>query len=164
MYNYVCKSCLLLMTSSMATSLLATDVNLNLQVTGTILEAPSWKDTGSNALSSVSFNFANIITGAAASNVDSAAVSVILSDPSNASSTLTVNLTTPSACTIGGNAITNSHVVLVHSSTAYANSATLSISEGATNSILLRFKSDGNYGDKSGAVSCSNAGSLTYSY
>lgn len=142
----------------------ATDLNLSLNVTGTILEAPSWRDSGSSKLNSVSFNFDNIITGSASVNVDSAALSVVLSDPSNAGSVLTVDLTTPADCAIGGHPITDSHVFLILSNSELANSTTFTVSEGASNSLKLRFADEGSYGDKSGAVLCSTPGNLTYTY
>ncbi len=90
-------SALLFLSFSTANSLFATDLDLSLQVTGTILAAPAWKDTSASTISSVAFNFGSLIAGQAAANVDSAALSVVLTDPANSGSVLTVAISTPSS-------------------------------------------------------------------
>ena len=142
----------------------ATDVTLDLNVSGTILGAPEWRNTGATQITSVTFDFGSYQAGDAARNVDSGSQSVVLYDPANSSGSLSVTLATPSGCSIGADNITDSDVKLMFNSTEQANAASISITEGATNAMELRFASSGNYGDKSGAVSCSSAGTLTYTY
>ena len=96
--------------------------------------------------------------------MDSDALTVVIKDASISGQLVSIALVTPSTCTIGGAAVSNSDVKLVFSNTEFANGATLSLTESNANSLLLRFVDDGNYGDLSGAVSCSGAGSLTYTY
>jgi hypothetical protein len=77
---------------------------------------------------------------------------------------LTVNITTPTSCTIGGSAVIDSHVSLITPGSEYQGSTSITFTEGASNILQLRFSASGGYGDKAGVVSCSSPGSLTYSY
>ncbi len=162
--SLICSTALTLATLTTATTAFSTDLTLDLDVTGTILDAPAWRDGSSNVITTASFNFGNVITGDAATNVDSDDITVVLKDASIAGQLASIALTTPSSCTIGGDAVSNSDVKLVFSSTEFADGATLTFTESSSSSIKLRFADDGSYGDKSGAVSCSGAGSLTYQY
>ena len=102
--------------------------------------------------------------GTAGRNIDSDTQSVVLHDPANSAGSLSVTLATPRSCGIGAAGVADSDVKLMFNSTEQSDAATLSITEGATNTLELRFDDFGNYGDKSGAVTCSNAGTLTYTY
>ena len=159
-----CSSLLALAMLTPATIAFSTDLTLDLDVTGTILDAPAWRDGSSNVITTASFNFGNVITGDAATNVDSDDVTVVLKDASISGQLVTIALTTPSSCTIGGDAVSNSDVKLVFSNTEFANGASLSFTESSSSSVKIRFADDGGYGDKSGVVPCTGSGSLTYQY
>ena len=128
------------------------------------MSGPEWRDTGATRITSVTFDFGTYQAGDAARNVDSGSQSVVLYDPNNASGSLSVALATPTGCSIGADNVTDSDVKLMFNSTEHSNAASITIIEGATNALELRFTSSGNYGDKSGAVACSSAGTLTYTY
>ena len=151
----------ILLSASVASS---ADLNLSLDVTGTILDAPAWRDASANIITSASFNFGNVITGDAAQNVESDDVVAVLRDTSKTGSLITVSLVTPSSCSIGSDSVADSDVKLVFSNTEFGNGASVPLTEGASNNFKMRFIASGNYGDKSGAVSCSGPGSLTYTY
>lgn len=146
-----------------ASSAFSTDLSLGLDVTGTILEAPAWRDGSSNVLTTASFNFANVIPGSASLNVDSADLTVVLKDASITGQIVSVAFVPPTSCSIGSAAINDAHVKLVFSNTEFS-SANLSFTESSATTLKLRFVDDGSYGDKSGVVACTGAGSLTYSY
>ena len=159
-----CSTALALAMLVPASKAFSTDLSLALGVAGTILDAPAWRDGASNIITSADFNFGNVITGSASTNVDSSDLTVVIKDSSKSGQVVSITLTTPTSCTIGGESVTNSHVKLVFSNTEFAGGATLSLTESNANTIKLRFVDDGGYGDKAGAVSCSGAGSLVYQY
>jgi type 1 fimbria pilin len=146
-----------------ASNAFSTDLSLSLNVTGTIIEGPSWEDGSSNDITTASFSFASVVPGSANQNVDSAEVAVVLKAPSSSGQILTVAYVSPSSCSVGSSAVHDSHVKLVFGNTEFGNS-NLSFTESSSAALKLRFIDDGGYGDKFGAVSCTGAGSLTYTY
>jgi hypothetical protein len=146
-----------------ASTAFSTDLSLSLGVTGTIIESPSWEDGSSNTITTASFNFASFVPGSASQNVDSADLSFVLKAPSSSGQILTVAFVPPSSCSVGSSAVHDTHVKLVFSNTEFG-STNLSFTESSSATLKLRFIDDGGYGDKSGAVACTGAGSLTYTY
>ena len=138
-YSIGCSAALALAMMVPTSSAFSTDLSLSLDVTGTILDAPAWRDGASNIITTASFNFGNVITGSAATNVDSDALTVVIKDASISGQLVSIALVTPSTCTIGGSSVSNSDVKLVFSNTEFANGATLSLTESNANSLLLRF-------------------------
>ena len=147
-----------------AGSVYATDVVLDLNVSGTILAGAEWRNGSDTTITAVTFDFGSFQAGDAARNVDSGSQTVKLFDPANSAGSINATLATPDTCTIGADAITDSHVLLVFGGTEFSDTGTIAITESASNTLILRFDDAGSYGDKSGAVSCTNAGTLTYTY
>ena len=146
------------------TTSFSADSQLSLTAAGTINAAPSWTNSSGNTVTSVDFDYSSFVPGVADSNVDSSLFALLLNDPSNSGNVRFALVTTPTGCTIGSQSVTNSHIRLVRNTIEIPNNAMMPLLEGNQYNIFLRFIDDGNYGSSTGSVSCSTAGSLTYSY
>ena len=145
--------------------LIAIDLPLTLDVSGTISAPPSWQNIFGNDLSGLIFFFSSNRAGIASRNVDSTSHTVALSDPSvSDGASISFSVVTPSNCSIGDSAVSDSDVSLVVNSVQRSNSALVAVAEESQIEIKVRFISDGNYGDKSGSVVCTTPGALTYTY
>lgn len=148
----------------MVSSALGATSSVTLTVSGSILPRPEWQNTGGTAISTMAFAFSGYAGVTAATNVDSAAVTAKLVN--SASYPATVSLTLPTTCLIGATAVTQSHISLVTDATGTSSEVTgtsFQVSANTDKTFALRFASAGNYGDKSGAVSCT-AGAVTFTY
>lgn len=137
--------------------------SVSLTATGTIAAAPQWQDGAGADLTSIVFNFGNLVASqVAAVDVTSAAVSAKLVNA--AAYPATVSLVRPSGCSIGTRNITQSHVHLMHNGSAITTDASFSIGSNANQTFALRYAAAGGYGTATGVVSCTTSGSLTYTY
>jgi hypothetical protein len=91
----------------------------------------------------------------------SAALTVQL-DHDGESGSKNVVLARPAGCSVGLTPVANADVAMVFDGTESATNGNVSFTVGTAKSTKMRFKA--NYGTAKGAVSCSTAGSLTYSY
>lgn len=156
------------------------NVSLTLTVSGFIAATPQWDDGsflepkweapvnfsvqpdgGKAHIMLANFSFSGI-AGTAAANVDSESQPIRLTNAS--SYPATVALFRPSMCTIGANTIAHSDVHFLNNGTPVTKDTTFSISNQSLQNFAIRFAAAGNYGDKSGAVSCTQNGHLTYTY
>ena len=142
---------------------LAADATLSFTISGTRYNAPEWQNGSSTTITAVTMDFTGF-AGAAASNVDSSTTDVKIIDPSDPGGSKTIALTRPSTCTIGAQAITDTDVYFMEDGSEVTADGNLTFTEGTTKSIGLRIDDGANHGDKTGAVACSGAGSLVYTY
>ena len=141
----------------------ATNLAIDLNVTGTIIASPYFTDSSNTVISSISFNFGSIQAREAATNIDSDQESFIFHDPANSGGVSVLILQNPVGCSIGSDNVSDNDILLVAGGVA-ASSGTVGIQEGQVMYVNLRFDSAGSYGDSSGSVSCTTAGTLTFSY
>jgi hypothetical protein len=138
----------------------ATNATLTINVGGAIWAQPFWKVAGTKN-SSVTYTFGTY--AGLTPDMDSGTSTLQLVLDSNAPVASNVNLTTPTGCSIGGTAVTDSSVKLV---VAGAEKATGTVStstfSGTAATTTLRFKNVAS--TVSGAVACTGAGNLTYTF
>ena len=146
----------------------AADLRLDLEVSGTVSGTPQWRSSINSVtystISAVTFDFGAVISGYSASNVDSDARVIVLSDPTNLGGSLSISVATPTDCNIGNSNVNNGDISLVFNGSPYGDAVSVAVTEGVVNTMKLRFSSGGGYGDKSGLVECSGPGAITYSY
>lgn len=139
---------------------------LTLSVGGTIAARPQWQNSSSSEITSLTFTFSGIAESSASANVNSDVSQAKLVN--TLAATGDVSLTRPTGCSIGGTSVANGDIRLVSdvsgSSAEYDGSVSLTLSNNTLYNFSLRFLASGGYGAASGAVSCSGAGSLTYTY
>lgn len=146
-----------------ASQALAATEAVTLTASGTIAAAPQWQDGAGADLTSIAFNFGNLIAGSTpASDVDSASYAAKLVNAS--AYPATVALVRPGTCTIGANNVTNANVHLVFNATAVTSDSNISLPSNANQAFSLRFAAAGNHGSQAGVVACGTSGSLTYTY
>jgi hypothetical protein len=144
---------------SFTTVALADDLILSLSAEGTIGSAPVWL-VASAPNTSASFDFAQTAPGAG-QNVNSVAIALQLNH-SGVTGAKNIALSRPTGCAVGGTTVSPSDVAMVFDGTESATNGNVSFTIGTSRSAQMRFKA--NYGTATGAVSCSGAGSLTYTY
>lgn len=158
-----CASVLAAVALLMQAPLNAATAVLTLTVSGTIAPTPVWQDGSSVNITTVSFSYAGqIANGTPATNVDSATATVKLVNAT--AYPASVALVRPTGCAIGATSVTDANVHFLDNGTPRTTNTTISLTTNGNQSYAVRFASAGNYGDKSGAVSCSGNGSLTYTY
>ena len=130
---------------------LAETATLNLSVSGTILPRPQFQNASAE-ITSLAFAFSGV-DGAGSFDSDTKQVALVnaLSYPA------TVTVTAPSSCTVGTTAISNPSVFIGGSSAG----ASYSFSDNSLANMFLRIAPANG---TSGSVSCSNNGSLVYTY
>ncbi len=150
------------------TVVLAADLRLDLEVSGTVSGNPQWRSSAHSVnyttLSSLTFDFGAVISGYSSTNVESGPKVIVLSDPTNLGGSLSISVATPSGCNIGNSSVNNEDVSLVFNDSPYADSVSVAVTEGVLNVLKIRFGAGGGYGDKNGLVECSGPGAITYSY
>lgn len=129
--------------------------------TGTITAAPQWQDGANAAISSFAFDFSGVAGTVAAADVDSSAISAKLV---NMTALNTVNVATPSGCSIGGSNVSAGDVKVLVNGTAVADGGSFTPTVNVVQPYKLRFAAAGNYGTLSGLVTCSTPGSFVYGY
>jgi hypothetical protein len=144
-----------------SSSTIAADTVLDINVTGTIAAQPVWQDGSSANITAITLDFSGLVAGPAAQDVDSAPSTAKLVNA--IAYPASVALVRPANCTIGADAVNNADVHFLNNSTPVTTDSSFDIGANTDQSYALRFAAAGNYGDKSGAVSC-DPGSLTYTY
>lgn len=138
---------------------------MSLTVSGSISARPQWQNASNAEISTLTFAFDGFAEATTNQDVDSDAVSAKLVNATVYPADVAVVL--PTSCTIGGSAVSNTHVKLVTdaygASGEYA-SGTHQITDNGLKSYALRFAAAGNYGALSGAVTCTTGGTMTYTY
>jgi hypothetical protein len=135
---------------------------LSLLVSGTIAPSPEWQDDTGAPITSMNINFSGLMAGTtAAVAVDSPTVPVKLIASTYPAS---VALVRPAGCAIGVSAVNNNNVHFMMNNIAITTNSNINIPNANVQSFGLRFAAAGNHGNKSGAVNCSTAGTLTYTY
>lgn len=171
---------IVLVTLILSGSAFAATRNLYLCVTGTILPRPDWEtadgpswekdvdfsvDRSSEKapVTNVCYDFGGVVAGdTPALNVDSAAIRIRLTNAT--SYPATVALTRPTGCMIGVSPIHGANVHFINNGIAVTTNSNISMTSNALQSYGLRFAAAGNHGSQYGAVTCTSAGSLTYTY
>jgi hypothetical protein len=148
----------LIISSSAAFS---TDLDLILNVSGQIGDAPSWQDESGNTIPSTTLSFDGMLSGVADRDVDSAPSKVKLANMLEGNTS--VKLTMPSNCFIGTTGVSANHVKLVVDTTERADGELFAFPSDVLTPLALRFSKAGLYGDKAGSVTC-DSGKLTYTY
>ncbi len=138
---------------------IATDLDLELKVSGSIASVPQWRNDKNEVITSVDLSFANNKVGLPETNVDSTESTISLFNIS--SDNTTAALTTPTNCAIGETKVLDEHVkLMVGADTASTNDR---FDFSTAKKIKLRLSSAGKYGDKSGVVKC-DSGKFNYVY
>ena len=146
-----------------STQTYATDKAVDLEVQGTITAAPYYSDASNVVITSITMSFDSQQAAAATRMVESDQQPFILHDPANPGTVRILILQNPTGCSIGTNLVSDDDISLVAGGVE-APSGAVGIQEGQVMYVSLRFAAAGDYGDKSGSVSCTTPGSLTYSY
>lgn len=140
----------------------AGQVSVGLQASGTISTAPAWQDSNNVVIPVAEFNFDNNLAGTATRDLDSQPYQIKLVGAKIYP--VTVQLVTPGTCTIGASIVNDGHVQFGHSGVVSTANGDFDIDDAALKTYFLRFAEAGNYGDKSGLVTCKAPGSLTFKY
>jgi hypothetical protein len=147
-------------TSQALTAATPPPVILALKIGGEVKRSAEWQNELGQNINEAWFNF-DTYTGPAARDIDSSIAQIGLANPVAGSFPVTIGLIKPLSCTIGGSAIDDTHVQFLQDGEVISGSD-FSLQSG-THSFMLRFSADGNYGENSGNVRCSD-GTMTYNY
>lgn len=139
------------------------DLIADLTVSGERLAVPEWQDESSNIITSVTFDFGGIVDGNANVHVLSSVHQIRLVDGNDPGGPKSIRIVRPKDCTVGANAVTNSHVRIAVDGTWYTNT-NVNMTEGVLYTVQMRFNAAGNYADKIGLVSCATAGRFSFEY
>lgn len=140
------------------------DVDLRLDVEGSIQPRPTWRDANNQIITNLTFKFEDV------SNPNNARASVD-SQPSLAKLVdagkllwISVELSRPKKCRIGDGRISDEHVYLIHNLRIHDNDGLINIWQYRNNEFKIRFAAEGSYGSLAGAVFCETPGMLRYTY
>lgn len=136
---------------------------LEVSLSGTVWPTPNWRLSSGGSITTADISFAGkIAPGTANTNVDSVATGIRLVSASAYPATVAV--VRHSSCKIGSTSISDTYVHILYDGTAVTTNSNISIADSNAHNYALRFAAAGGYGTLSGAVSCTNNGSLTYTY
>jgi hypothetical protein len=153
----------LFMTIGFQSSAYGSDAILTLTATGLIVRPPHWENAGNQVITNLNFDFSGVAElGQANKNVDSQLAKAKLVDFSRFSAPITI--ARPKKCFIGQTSVQDDDVHFIYNGQVFEKNELFQIYSEAVGSYGLRFSKNGNYRDKSGAVSCTTSGSLTYTY
>ena len=113
---------------------MAADLRLDLEVSGTVSGTPQWRSSTNSVtyspISAVTFDFGAVISGYSATNVDSDARVIVLSDPTKIGGSLSISVATPTGCNIGNSSVNDDDVSLVFNGSSYGDSGSVAVTEG----------------------------------
>ena len=140
------------------------DVDLRLEVEGTIQPQPTWRDANNMIISNLTFIFDGIANpNRINQDVDSEPSYAKLVDAGKQMLT-PIELYRPKKCRIGDTGIDDAHVQFVHNNHVHRKDAQILIMQYRLHELRIRFASQGSYGGLSGAVRCDLPGMLRYTY
>lgn len=143
---------------------LSEDVDLRLDVEGSIQPRPTWRDEDNRIIYSLTFKFNDISNPTNPRiNIDSQMKIAKLVDTGKLL-WISVEFFRPKDCRIGEGRVSDDHVYLIHNMHTHMRDAAINIWQYRSNEFKIRFSAEGAYGALSGAVVCKSPGMLRYTY
>ena len=136
---------------------------LFVSMSGVVSQAPKWTNKEGAPITHLVFNFDGKVAAEKKNmQIDSSSSQAkLLAAPGYPA---TIAVMRPAGCKIGNVPIRDADVSFLHNGAEISTNRNISITSHDLQTYAIRFTAGGGYGNASGAVICSNDGSLTYTY